>query len=1064
MTRGTRATSVGLTALQRPAGTMIMYATAPGQLARDGTGATGHGVFTESLLEHIDTANLSINNMMVRVCNSVKEKTSGAQEPWQSGSLNVEDLCMIVTEDGVSTEQDAVKLLAKARLDAARIVEQAEQQAALRADAADSELEAAELQRESLETVIAEAKGEAEAIMLKAKKDASTIRARAIEPAWLIRDVTAEAAESAVKSAGRMSLARVSKTLEEFDAEQQQATASAVEWVRLAGEDEPLQVSSRATEMLSEIPCAVSFVSIFGAARSGKSTLISFLCGIPNVFPANDGTDSYTKGIDISNKFQSLEDFSVAGGPPADTTPITGVGALRIGFADAEGQGDMGNQYDIKLVGGNLVVSRVVLFNWNQSFQKNKILDELAVMCEVAKGLQGGEEKPFGHLHIVFQCCRLAEMKEGQDARYAKLFGQEKGIEGKEDQDNAIGVRNQIRLMLTDSFLSITCQLLPKPVDDENKYDLTFSKKAIGFDDLTPSYIEALTNMRMQISKQLKEPRALGGHTLDGAHVAKLMEQMAAKLTSNETFIPATLYQEMLNREAQEQKIADLKAAAEAEQEKERQRQQTLVRDSKKHMTEGHLLASQLKLADALIKYSVALEAARLSNNEALVAELTMSIQEVEAQQLWSDNLTKQADAKLAAGEAHMRQEEYSQARTEFDEGLAFAWESKDATCIAQLKSALERLTNAETKTREIEAKQAETQREAEAARQRAAIVEQRLSGEKALMEQQHAEERHRLAQETQRMQDDIERQKREADELERKRSAANQQALWQMHCERQAASAALIEQTQREEEMLERMRQQQEATDRAHAEQLHREAQMKAEADAVLLRATEQTRREREETRQMLIEAKQQADAQRQRDARVAAARERELQDEAAAQRREMVKAAEEMAAAQRREIEVALEPRRLQAEAEAAAAREQRERQEAAARAERQSKENAAREERQRQEDARQRQADAAAAAELRERQRQDDARPVPKCRVCHQKMSRVEMAEHGGDDDAGGHCALCGNGVGYGVREVIDRGILWNSTATVKEACPFWLCRCQDPDQRYCVSCTYSQGDKG
>ena len=46
-------------------------------------------MFTEALLRHIGTPNLSINNLMVRVTKDVKAMTGNAQEPWTSGSLEV---------------------------------------------------------------------------------------------------------------------------------------------------------------------------------------------------------------------------------------------------------------------------------------------------------------------------------------------------------------------------------------------------------------------------------------------------------------------------------------------------------------------------------------------------------------------------------------------------------------------------------------------------------------------------------------------------------------------------------------------------------------------------------------------------------------------------------------------------------------------------------------------------------------------------------------------------------------------------------------------------------------
>lgn len=353
--------------------------------------------------------------------------------------------------------------------------------------------------------------------------------------------------------------------MKDFDTSErwQPDDVTTVPWVRLAGTDEPLLVTDEATQCISAVSTALSFVSVFGAARSGKSTLISFLCGIENIFPANPGTDSYTKGIDISSKFISLRDFSTSRGrsPSTAVEPAEGMD-LSIGFADAEGQGDMGNQYDVKLVAGNLVVSRVTLFNWNNSFQKNKILDELAVMCEVAKRVQGGGEvKPFGHLHVVFQNVRQTEMDEGEAVRFEKLFGQER-----DNMDSATTTRNAVRKMLLESFQSITCQLLPKPVAHDSVYDINANvRKIIKFADLTPEYLHALAHLRASISKQLQVPRMIAGQPLRGEHVAKLMQEMAVQLTNGTDFIPASMYAEMLEKEEAERQRLIAEAEHEAE-------------------------------------------------------------------------------------------------------------------------------------------------------------------------------------------------------------------------------------------------------------------------------------------------------------------------------------------------------------------------------------------------------------------------------------------------------------------------------------------------------------------
>ncbi|MER8486567.1 caspase family protein [Mesorhizobium sp. M1322] len=65
----------------------LAYAAAPGKVAWQGTGTSS--IFTEGLLANIETTDLSINNLMLRVARYVQDKTSSQQEPWTSSSLLV---------------------------------------------------------------------------------------------------------------------------------------------------------------------------------------------------------------------------------------------------------------------------------------------------------------------------------------------------------------------------------------------------------------------------------------------------------------------------------------------------------------------------------------------------------------------------------------------------------------------------------------------------------------------------------------------------------------------------------------------------------------------------------------------------------------------------------------------------------------------------------------------------------------------------------------------------------------------------------------------------------------
>ncbi|MBL4786234.1 MAG: caspase family protein [Cohaesibacteraceae bacterium] len=84
---GTRSAAVGkgLAPIDSGSGTLIGYATQPGNVALDGTGQ--NSPFTTSLLKHITTPNLDVAQLMRRVRKDVKAVTNGRQIPWTNESL-----------------------------------------------------------------------------------------------------------------------------------------------------------------------------------------------------------------------------------------------------------------------------------------------------------------------------------------------------------------------------------------------------------------------------------------------------------------------------------------------------------------------------------------------------------------------------------------------------------------------------------------------------------------------------------------------------------------------------------------------------------------------------------------------------------------------------------------------------------------------------------------------------------------------------------------------------------------------------------------------------------------
>eukprot|EP01046_Picozoa_sp_COSAG06_P003794 COSAG06_NODE_151_length_21964_cov_95.963961_19_plen_347_part_00 len=135
-------------------------------------------------------------------------------------------------------------------------------------------------------------------------------------------------------------------------------------------------VLGKGNDMLSKILASVNLITIFGAARTGKSTLMSLLCGEQGLFRSSAGGESFTQGIMIANFFTSLEAFSSQDGGEcvSPDSGSSGEDGLVVGFVDAEGQGDKGMQYDLKLISTPLLFSSIVLFNWKGGMQKHEIL------------------------------------------------------------------------------------------------------------------------------------------------------------------------------------------------------------------------------------------------------------------------------------------------------------------------------------------------------------------------------------------------------------------------------------------------------------------------------------------------------------------------------------------------------------------------------------------------------------------------------------------------------------------------------------------------------------------
>lgn len=75
----------GLSQFDAPPGSLIAYATAPGNTAADGNGS--NGLFTENLLREIRVPNAKIEDVLKRVRLGVRRSSQGSQIPWETTSL-----------------------------------------------------------------------------------------------------------------------------------------------------------------------------------------------------------------------------------------------------------------------------------------------------------------------------------------------------------------------------------------------------------------------------------------------------------------------------------------------------------------------------------------------------------------------------------------------------------------------------------------------------------------------------------------------------------------------------------------------------------------------------------------------------------------------------------------------------------------------------------------------------------------------------------------------------------------------------------------------------------------
>lgn len=85
--RSFRSAARGLAVMPAVNGSMIVYSTAPGEVASDGPGA-GNSPFAASLVRHITEPGVEVETMFRTVSAEVQQATEGKQVPWRQTSLS----------------------------------------------------------------------------------------------------------------------------------------------------------------------------------------------------------------------------------------------------------------------------------------------------------------------------------------------------------------------------------------------------------------------------------------------------------------------------------------------------------------------------------------------------------------------------------------------------------------------------------------------------------------------------------------------------------------------------------------------------------------------------------------------------------------------------------------------------------------------------------------------------------------------------------------------------------------------------------------------------------------
>eukprot|EP00405_Crypthecodinium_cohnii_P015414 CAMPEP_0206463018 /NCGR_PEP_ID=MMETSP0324_2-20121206/26336_1 /ASSEMBLY_ACC=CAM_ASM_000836 /TAXON_ID=2866 /ORGANISM="Crypthecodinium cohnii, Strain Seligo" /LENGTH=706 /DNA_ID=CAMNT_0053935309 /DNA_START=301 /DNA_END=2418 /DNA_ORIENTATION=+ len=318
-------------------------------------------------------------------------------------------------------------------------------------------------------------------------------------------------------------------------ASQELATEAALPWLSLQRGSQ-LACCEEAQNALRQELGPLNLVMICGRLRTGKSYLLNALTK-RQCFGVSGQARSFTRGVEISRRFYTPEEL---GGPPSNKRDEEE--AVKIAFADLEGQGDKGLSQDVKVAVPVLLASKAVIFLevCPTGPSKESVLESLQVMIQAAEFVANRQQRKhiFGGIHVVLRDCHQSEA-ECQEI----LFAQEDEADAETDEHvKAIRTRNEVRRALNLAFErppKVWC--LPKLLSKDAPVD---------YRDTSDEFRERVDALRNTLIEQLAEPKLLDGQPLTGPTVAALMPLLAETLKSDAPSLnPTSLMQRVVEVE-----------------------------------------------------------------------------------------------------------------------------------------------------------------------------------------------------------------------------------------------------------------------------------------------------------------------------------------------------------------------------------------------------------------------------------------------------------------------------------------------------------------------------------